>query len=31
LLPKLEQCWRLLSFDSRWNGQIQNAILQLSL
>ncbi len=31
LLPELEQCWRLLSFYSRWNSQLQNAIVQLSL
>lgn len=31
LLPELEQSWRLLSFLSRWSGQLQNAMVQLSL
>ncbi|TAL02499.1 MAG: hypothetical protein EPO07_07250 [Verrucomicrobia bacterium] len=30
LLPQLESCWRLLSFFSRWNGQVQDLIVQLN-
>jgi curved DNA-binding protein CbpA len=31
LLPKLEELYRLFSYFNRWNGQIQERVVQLSL
>jgi hypothetical protein len=30
ILPKLEELYRLLGYFNRWNGQIQERVVQLS-